>query len=101
MHYKNKRIKPLYRGKVIALLTKITTQVKILRGDGYTSDLDNMSLSQALLEHPEDLVEIAKIVLGVPESQVEYITPKSLIDFVTQLIHNENNILKEAHHFLG
>lgn len=101
VRYQNKRIKPLYRGKIISLLTKLLTAVEVVRGEGYTSDLDTLALGKALLEHPEDMAEIARIVLDVPESQLEYISPKSLSIFVTQLIHNEKNILKESHNFLA
>lgn len=98
--YEKRRVKPLYRGKIVTLLTKLMTEVNVVRKDGYTEDLDLYALGQALLNNPTDIANVAKLVLDIPDSQIPYIAPKSLIGFVNQLLDNEPNILKESQNFL-
>lgn len=100
MSYENRHVKPLIRGKVVQVLTRIATKAKIVREDGYTSDLDLQALGQSILDSPEDIAELMKLILHIPESQLEYISPKSQIGFINQLFDNEPNILKESVNFL-
>lgn len=101
MEYKNKRIKPLYRGKIVNLLTQLAVDTKVLRGDGYTNELDAESLGTVLLEHTDKIGQLIHYVLGVPESQIEYMSPYEVINFLNQLLANEPNILVDSSLFLA
>lgn len=101
MTFEGKRVKPLYRGKVVVMLTDIFSQAKVIRGDGYTSELDDLALGTAVLEQADKIAELAKVVLGIPANQLEYLPPNQLIVFMSQLFKNEPNILKESSNFLS
>ena len=53
-----------------------------------------------LVEHIEDLAEIARMVLRVPRDQFEYMNDEGLAEFFSQLLMNEPNLIKEAVVFL-
>lgn len=101
VHYKNKRVKPIYRGSLVVRLTNLLTSAGILREDGYKKDLSDYSLGEAFQLHIDDLAIIAKELLGIPEDQIDYISPQSLADFIADLINNEPNILNESYNFLA
>lgn len=101
VNYTKKRVKPLYRGKVVVMLTEIFSYAKVIRGDGYTSDLDDYALGAAVLDQIDKVAKLAQVVLGIPDSQLEYLPPNQLIKFLNQLHQNEPNILKESSNFLS
>lgn len=99
--YTNKRVKPLYRGAIVVRLTRIFSDTGILKEDGYKKNLTDYALGQAFQNHIEDVAMLAKEVLGVPEDQIEYISPKSLVDFLATFLRNEPNIMNESSNFLA
>lgn len=101
VHYTNKRIKPLYRGSILVHLTSVFASTGILKEEGYKLNLSAYALGEAFQKHIRDVAEIAKEVLSIPEDQIEYIAPNSLIDFLTKLLENEPNILNECYNFLA
>lgn len=101
MHYENKRIQPLYRAKIVALLTDIMVSMNLEDLDGYTSEASKYEISKAVLNKTDQIAELVRMVVGVPQDQIVHMTPRSLIDFMGQLINNEHNILKESTNFLS
>lgn len=101
VHYKNKRIKPLYRGSVIVRLTSIFTATGVLKEKGYKKDVESYNLGEAVFSHIDDVAALAKEILGVPEDQIEYISPQSAADFLSDLLTYEPNILNESYNFLA
>lgn len=101
VHYTNKRIKPLYRGSVVVRLTNLFTSAGILREDGYKKDVSDYNLGKAFQMNIGSIAILAKEVLGIPDDQLEYIAPNSLVDFLTDLCKNEPNILNESYNFLA
>ena len=101
MTYTNKRVKPLHRTKVAMVLAKILAASGVLLEDGsYTTDTISRKTEEIFINQVDDLAEIAKIVLDIPESQLGYIDAYGLIDFFLQLLANEPNIVKESASFL-
>lgn len=101
MTYLNKRVKPLHRTKVAMVLAKILAASGVLLEDGsYTTDTISRKTEEIFINQIDDLAEIAKIVLDIPESQLQYIDAYGLIDFFLQLLANEPNIVKESASFL-
>lgn len=101
VEYKGKRVKPLYRSKVALRLAKIMAEMDVMNADGYSTEVLTQNATMTLADHVEDMGEIARMVLGVPANQVEYMQPDELAVFFSQLLDNEPNIMKEAVGFLG
>lgn len=101
MTYKGHRVKPLYRTKVALLVARVMDDTGIFSDDDSikTEKMTNKT-AQVLVDHVEDLAEIAQMVLGVPRDQMEYMTPDSLAEFFNQLLANEPNIIPESLVFL-
>ena len=99
--YTNKRVKPLYRGAVVVRLTNLFTATGVMKEDGYKKDVSAYAMGQAFQTHIHDVAMLAKEILGIPEDQIEYISPSSLSNFLTQLSHNEPNIFNESYNFLA
>lgn len=101
VHYTGKRIKPLYRGMLVVKLTNLFASAGVLKEHGYKKDISDYALGEAFQEHILDVADIARSVLGIPEDQVEYISPNSLVTFLNDLLKNEPNILEESYNFLA
>ena len=100
VNYENCRVKPLYRTKITLLVSRILSDMGVIDKDGYTSDFVNNAAGEVLVEHIEDLAEIARMVLRVPRDQFEYMNDEGLAEFFSQLLMNEPNLIKEAVVFL-
>ncbi len=98
--YSAKRVKPLYRSKVVLLLSRIFADTEVFEKDGYTTEYLQNHIGGVLVEHIEDIAEIARMTLGVPREQVEYMDEESLAGFINQFLENEPNIMAEAANFL-
>lgn len=98
--YENCRVKPLYRTKITLLVSRILSDMGVIDKDGYTSDYITNAAGEILIDHIEDLAEIARMVLRVPREQFEYMDDQGLAEFFSQLLDNEPNIIKEAVVFL-
>ena len=94
------RVKPLYRMKVTLLVARVLADMKIVNKDGYNTDMVTNQAGQILIDHIEDLAEIARMVLGVPREQMDYMDSEGLSGFFNQLMDNEPNLVKEAVVFL-
>jgi len=100
--YTNKRVKPIYRTKVVMILTRILADAMIIDAEGYSSDyVEGNMIMKILDEHLEDVLELAHFVLGVDREQLEYMTMPSLGIFFGDLIRNEPNIIEECVNFLS
>ena len=100
--YQNKRVKPIYRTKVVMILTRILADAMIIDAEGYSSDyVEGNMIMKILDEHLEDVLDLAHFVLGVEKSQLEYMTMPSLGIFFGDLIKNEPNIIEECVNFLS
>ena len=100
--YQNKRVKPIYRTKVVMILTRILADAMIIDAEGYSSDyVEGNMIMKILDEHHEDVLDLAHFVLGVEKSQLEYMTMPSLGIFFGDLIKNEPNIIEECVNFLS
>lgn len=101
VEYQNKRVKPLYRSKVALQLAKIMVAMDVMTTEGYSTEHLTEDATLALADHIEEMGEIARMTLGIPASQVEYMQPEDLAAFFVQLMDNEPNIMKESVGFLG
>lgn len=101
MTYENKRIKPLYRGKIVIILTDLLSEVGVIRFDGYTDEIAAYTLASVFYDHTDEIAELARMVLGLPKEQLAHLHPKSLGSFFVQLIKNEPNIVGECTNFLS
>lgn len=101
MTYVDKRIKPLYRGRIVVLLTELTAKMGAIDLEGYTSDFSTTSMGRVLLNDTDKLAELAKMILGIPDEQIEYMMPYSLANFFVQIFQNEPNIIGESANFLS
>lgn len=100
--YQNKRVKPIYRTKVVMILTRILADAMIIDAEGYSSDYVEGNMIMKILDvHLEDVLDLAHFVLGVEKSQLEYMTMPSLGIFFGDLIKNEPNIIEECVNFLS
>ena len=100
--YTNKRVKPIYRTKIVMIMTRILADAMIIDAEGYSSDYVEGSMIMKILdEHLEDVLDLAHFVLGVDKSQLEYMTMPSLGIFFGDLIKNEPNIIEECVNFLS
>lgn len=100
--YEGKRVKPIYRTKVVMLLTRILADALIIDAKGYSSDfVDKKVITKVLDDHLDDTLDLAVMVLGVERVQLEYMTITSLAGFFADLIRNEPNIIEECVRFLS
>lgn len=98
LHYKNKRVKPLYRTKVASILLSILTDIGVLTEEGYTSEALQAHVGEVFINHTEDILELASLVLGERKERLEH--ARELFTFLVQLIENEPNIINETNNFL-
>lgn len=99
--YYSKRVKPLYRMTVSMDLAEVLSKAEILLQDGsYTTDNITKQTIRVFLDNIEVLARVARLVLDVPDDQLAFVTPDSLIGFFIQMMPNEPNIIKEASAFL-
>jgi hypothetical protein len=101
VEYEAVRVKPLHRTKVAMLLTKILVDLKVVTKDGYTSDTVNSISGQLLLEHFDDIAQLAHLILDVPDEQLAYLNGGCLFEFFTTILDNEPNIMQEGSNFLS
>ena len=100
--YSDKRVRPIYRTKVVMILTRVLADALIIDAEGYSSDyVEGNMIMKILDEHLDDILELARMVLGVEKSQLEYMTMPSLGNFFAGLINNEPNIIEECVNFLS
>lgn len=101
IHYHNRRVRPLYRTTVSMDIADILTKAKILLKDGsYTTDTITNDTVRVFLDNIQTLARVARVTLGIEETQMEFVTPDSLIGFFVQMMFNEPNLVKEASGFL-
>ena len=98
--YQSRRVKPLYRTKVTILIAKILDDMGVIDDSGYNSALVSETAGLTLVNHSEDLADLARMILNVPREQMDYMDAESLAGFFNQLLDNEPNIVKEAVVFL-
>lgn len=99
--YEGKRVRPINRTKIAMYVGQIFNDMGLFSEDGsYDSDTMTRQSAKVFLNHIEDLAEMAKMVLDVPESQIKYIRDDCLIDFFVTMLQNEPNVIKEAASFL-
>lgn len=99
--YVGKRVKPLHRTSVAMHIAEMLTKMGVLTDDGgYSTDGLGRRAATIFLDNIEIIADIARTTLGIPEQQVAYMSPESLIEFFVQLMTNEPNIVKEAASFL-
>lgn len=99
--YVGKRVKPLHRTSVAMNIAEMLTKMGVLTDDGgYSTDGLGRRAAKIFLDNIEIIAGIAKTTLEIPEQQVVYMSPDSLIEFFVQLMNNEPNIVKEAASFL-
>lgn len=98
--YPHRRVKPLYRMKVTLLVARVLEDLNVINKDGYNTDMITNTAGEILIEHIEDIAEIARMVLGVPRDQMEYMDADGLAAFFNQLMDNEPNLVRESVVFL-
>lgn len=99
--YTDKRVKPINRTTIAMILADILVRMGVLAEDGsYSTDEMNNRTVRVFLENIEKIGEIARMTLDIPENQVKYISPDSLVEFFLSLLQNEPNIIKESASFL-
>lgn len=99
--YTNMRVRPLYRTTVAMATAEILAQADVILQDGsYTSDTITRDTIRVFLSNIERMANIAKTTLNIPEDQMQYVRPDSLIEFFVQMLDNEPNIIKESAAFL-
>lgn len=98
--YGKRRIKPLYRMRVTLLVARVLEDMNVINKDGYNSDMVTNLAGGILLDHIEDIAEIARMVLGVPREQMDYMDSDGLAGFFNQLMENEPNLIRESVVFL-
>lgn len=97
--YKNCRVKPLYRTKIVSLLLNIMVDLEVVKNDGtYTAEAITTQAGEILLNHTKEILEIAVLVLGEKKERLEH--AQELVSFLTALVDNEPNILNEVGNFL-
>ena len=99
--YENIRIKPLYRARIAVLAAKVLADANIIKLDGYTTAKNIELLGEAFLTHTDDILEIIKMMLNVPQDQLEYLLPHQPGFFFVQLFQNEPKLIEEADNFLS
>lgn len=99
--YENIRIKPLYRARIAVLAAQVLADARIIDLEGYTTTKNEQLLGEAFVHHTDDIIEIIKMVLDVPEDQLGYLLPNQPGFFFVQLFQNEPKLLEEANNFLS
>lgn len=100
--YSNKRVKPIYRTKVVMILTRVLADALVIDAEGYSSDhIEGSMILKVLDDHLDDIIEIARMTLGVDREQLEYMTMPSLGIFFGDFMKNEPNIIEECVRFLS
>lgn len=99
--YTDKRIKPIYRAKILLILTEILTNMDIVNLDGYNSDFSEDKFTRSLVNDVDKISTLAEMILDVPKEQLDYLLPQSLAMFFVQIFENEPNIIKESQNFLS
>lgn len=99
--YVGKRVKPLFRTTVSMDIADMLTKMDVLTNDGgYSTDGLGRRAARVFLANIDVIARVAKNVLDIPEEQVQYLSPESLVEFFVQLMDNEPNLVKEAAGFL-
>lgn len=99
--YVGKRVKPLHRTTVAMNIAEMLTKMGVLTDDGgYSTDGLGRRAAKVFLENIDIIAEVAKTTLDIPDSQVQYMSPETLIEFFIQMMNNEPNLVKEAASFL-
>ena len=99
--YVGKRVKPLHRTTVAMNLAEMLTKMGVLTDDGgYSTDGLGRRAARVFLDNIEILANVAKVTLDIPEEQIQYMSPETLVEFFVQLLNNEPNVVKEAASFL-
>lgn len=99
--YSDKRVRPIYRTKVVMILTRVLADALIIDADGYSSDFVEGKMIMSILdEHLDDVLDIAHMTLGVNREQLEFMTLPSLGTFFADFLRNEPNIIEECVNFL-
>lgn len=99
--YENVFIKPLYRAKIAEIMTRVLADANIIDLDGYTSKVQTEMYGAAFLKNNDDICDVIKMMLKVPQEQLEYLMPLEPGKFVVQFMQNEPNFVKEANNFLS
>lgn len=101
VEYIGKRVKPLHRTTVAMDIADMLVKMDVLTNDGgYNTDGLGRRAARVFLENIDTIARIAKNVLDIPEEQIGYMSPDSLVEFFVQLMNNEPNLIKEAAGFL-
>ena len=99
--YVGKRVKPLHRTTVAMNIAEMLTKMGVLTDDGgYSTDGLGRRAAKVFLDNIDIIADVAKTTLDIPEAQIAYMSPDSLIEFFVQMMNNEPNIIKEAASFL-
>lgn len=99
--YEHRRVKPLYREKIVLLVSDLFNKLGVVNVDGYDIDALKPNVGRTLMENVETIAEIARMVCGIKPEQVEQLDTLGLAMFIQQFLVNEPNILKEAVVFLA
>lgn len=100
--YEGKRVRPIHRTKIAMTVGKVFNDMGLFSEDGsYDSATLTEQSAQIFLNHVEEIADMARMVLDIPESQVPFIRSDCLVEFFIDLLHNEPNVIKEAASFLG
>ena len=99
--YMGKRVKPLHRTTIAMNIAEMLTKMGVLTDDGgYSTDGLGRRAARVFLDNIEILANVAKVTLDIPDDQLVYIAPDTLVEFFVQLMNNEPNLVKEAASFL-
>lgn len=99
--YENIHIKPLYRARIAVLAAQVLADARIIDLKGYTTTKNEELLGEAFVHHTDDLVAIIKMMLNIPEEQLEYLLPNQPAFFFIQLFQNEPKLIEESNNFLS
>lgn len=100
--YENKRVRPIHRTKIAMGVGKIFNDMGLFSEDGsYDSATLTEESARIFLDHIEEIADMARMILEIPDSQVPFIRSDCLVDFFVDMLHNEPNVIKEAASFLG
>lgn len=99
--YVGKRVKPLHRTTVAMNIAEMLTKMGVLTDDGgYSTDGLGRRAAKVFLDNIDTIANVAKTTLDIPDEQLQYMSPDTLVEFFVQLMNNEPNIVKEAAGFL-
>lgn len=106
MRFERRRIKPLYASRAAMYAAQITRDMLNLYNQLGTEPAQTSRTQSAdifmrvFMNDFEYFVELAHIVLGVSKEQLEYVDSVQMINFFTQLMVNEPNLINEGMAFL-